>query len=150
MLLEDGTSWIFLEDGTSILLLESSGPENYTLSGPDSGVAGIQSKSFVVTPSDLYTGHVTIALLGGGISMSIVLTFTNSAAAQTFTIIPTSIGTVTLTPSNDGGLPDFPPLNYAVMSERCYAMTSAKKAITTQAIDQETLDVIWYRNNRCV
>jgi hypothetical protein len=42
-----------------------------------------------------------------------VLTYSNSAAPQTFTITPTAVGPVTLTPSNNGSLTNPAALTYA-------------------------------------
>jgi hypothetical protein len=66
-----------------------------------------------VTPNGTYNGTITITPSGGGLSTPIVLTFSNSAASQAFTITPTAVGPVTLTPSNSGSLTNPSALSYA-------------------------------------
>jgi lysophospholipase L1-like esterase len=72
-------------------------PSTFTFSGPSSGSINSASTNFTVTPDNLYTGTVTITPSGGGLSTPTVLTFTDSATPQTFTITPTAAGAVTLT-----------------------------------------------------
>jgi hypothetical protein len=60
----------------------------------------------------VYTGTITITLSGGGLSGTIVLTFSSSSTPQTFTIDPPSAGTVTLTPTNSTTLTDPAALSY--------------------------------------
>ncbi len=86
---------------------------SYTLAGPAGGLTGTASGSFTVTPNGPYTGTITVTPTGGGLATATVLTFAGSAAPQTFAITPVTIGPVTLTPSNDGGLADSPALAYA-------------------------------------
>ena len=62
---------------------------------------------------------VTITPSGGGLSTPIVLTFNASSNPQTFTITPTSNGTVTLTPTNGGGLTNPPSLAYSASPCDC-------------------------------
>jgi len=70
---------------------------SYTLTGPTSGAQGATSTSFTVTPNGVYSGIINVAVSGGGMATTIPLTFTNSAAAQTFVITPSVSGTVILT-----------------------------------------------------
>jgi hypothetical protein len=84
----------------------------FTAPSPASGMVDAASGNFTVTPNGKYTGTVTITPSGGGLSTPVVLTFSNSAAAQTFTITPAAAGTVTLTPTNGGGLADPAPVTY--------------------------------------
>ena len=79
-------------------------PTTFTLSGPSSGSVNSASTNFTVTPDNLYNGTITITPSGGGLSTPIVLTFTDSATPQTFTITPTTSGVVTLTPTNNSSL----------------------------------------------
>ncbi|MBW8327392.1 MAG: fibronectin type III domain-containing protein, partial [Prolixibacteraceae bacterium] len=68
----------------------------YTFTGPTSGNVNTASSSFTVTPNNLYSGTITITPTGpgsAGISAK-VLTFSNSSAAQTFTINPTVAGSI--------------------------------------------------------
>jgi hypothetical protein len=118
----------------------------FTLTGPSSGLAGMTSGKFSVTPDAAYTGHITITPSGGGLSTPIVLTFSNSGATQTFVITPTVIGVVTLIPSNDGGLINPPALSYNSASSRARVIDSVKTTVTAQAIQQKSMDVVWYRD----
>lgn len=77
---------------------------SYTFTGPTTGAAGATSSNFTLTPNGPYTGTITVAISGAGLNTSVVKTFTNSSAPQTFTITPSTSGTVTLTPTNSGGL----------------------------------------------
>ncbi len=86
----------------------------FSLTGPSpaSGAKNVTSANYIVTPNGPYTGSVTITPSGGGLSTPIVLNFSNSSAPQTFTITPTAYGTVTLTPTNSGGLTNPAALTY--------------------------------------
>ena len=85
------------------LFFDTTAPAGgYTLTGPSGGTLNTASSKFTVTPNSTYNGTITITPSGGGLSTAIVLTFSNSAASQTFTITPTAVGPVTLTPSNSG------------------------------------------------
>ena len=90
----------------------------YTFTGPSSGTVGLASSNFTLTPTGSYSGTITVTLSGGGLSGTIVKTWSNSSAPQTFTITPTSVGTVTLTPSNSGGLTNPASKSYAAMSSQ--------------------------------
>ena len=73
---------------------------SYTFTGPNSGAVSTGSTNFAIAPvGGGYNGTISIAVSGGGLSSTITKTFTNSSAAQTFTITPTGVGTVTLTPT---------------------------------------------------
>jgi uncharacterized membrane protein (UPF0127 family) len=85
----------------------------YTFTGPSGGALNTASSNFTVTPSGSYNGTITVTPSGGGLSTPIVLTYSNSAAPQTFTITPTAVGPVTLTPSNSGSLANPSALSYA-------------------------------------
>ena len=85
----------------------------YTLTGPSGGALNTASSNFTVTPNNAYNGTIAITPSGGGLSSPITLTFNNSAASQTFTITPTAVGPVTLTPTNSGSLTNPPALMYA-------------------------------------
>lgn len=84
----------------------------FTVTGPSSGSVSVASTNFTITPNGLYTGTITMTPSGGGLSTPVVKTFTNSSAPQTFTIDPTSSGTVTLVFTNSGGLTDPSNLSY--------------------------------------
>src|ERR1700722_12713371 len=85
----------------------------YTFTGPSGGVLNAASSNFTVTPNGSYNGSVTVTPSGGGLSTPVVLTFSNSAAPQTFTITPTAVGPVTLTPNSSTTLTDASALTYA-------------------------------------
>ncbi len=99
--------------GASNGVTPASPATGYTLNGPAGGAVGSASTNFTVTPNAAYSGTITITPSGGGLSTAMVLTFSNSAAAQTFTITPTAVGPVTLTPSNSGSLANASALSYA-------------------------------------
>jgi len=93
---------------------------SYTFTGPNSGAVSTNSSNFTITPvGGGYNGTISIAVSGGGLSSTITKTFTNSSAAQTFTITPTGVGTVTLTPTASPSL----GTNPAALS---YVSTAAK------------------------
>ena len=94
-----------------------AGASSYTFTGPAGGSLNVASSSFTVTPNAAYSGTITIAPAGGGLSAPIILTFSNSADPQTFTVTPTAIGPVSLTASNSGSLSDPPALTYATPSD---------------------------------
>ena len=86
---------------------------SFTLSGPTGGSLGTASSNFTATPNAIFTGSITVTPSGGGLSAPTVLAFSNSAAPQSFTIAPTSVGPVTLTPTNSGSLANPTPLSYS-------------------------------------
>ena len=77
---------------------------SFTFSGPSGGTLNTASGNFTVSPNSVYTGTITITPSGGGLSTAILLNFSNSSAAKVFTITPTAVGPVMLTPSNSGSL----------------------------------------------
>ena len=85
---------------------------SFAFTGPTGGALNTASSNFTVTPNGTYDGTITITPSGGGLSTPVVLTF-DSAASQTFTIEPTAVGPVTLTPSNSGTLTNPAALKYA-------------------------------------
>jgi hypothetical protein len=89
----------------------------FTAPSPSSGYTNNASGNFTITPNGNYTGTITVKPSGGGLSNPITLTWSNSAAAQTFTITPTSAGTVTLAATNSGSLTNPSPVSYAVSSQ---------------------------------
>lgn len=93
------------------------GATTFTLTAPSpaKGDVTVGSGDFTVTPDAAYTGTVTVTPSGGGLSTPIVLTFSDSATPQTFTITPVLFGTVTLTPTNSGGLANPSPVTYLAM-----------------------------------
>jgi hypothetical protein len=86
----------------------------YTFVGPSpsSGLVGIASGLFSLQPNGPYTGTITVTPSGGGLTAPIVLTWASSSTPQTFSVLPTLAGTVTLTPTNSGSLTDQSTLTY--------------------------------------
>jgi hypothetical protein len=85
----------------------------YVFAGPLGGPVGVPSTNFTVIPNNSYTGTITVTPSGGGLSKPVTLIWGGSKVSQPFTITPTAIGPVTLTPNSSGGLPDAAPLVYA-------------------------------------
>jgi hypothetical protein len=114
-----GQAWL---DWMASLAASGTIATAYTLTAPvpASGQVGHISGNFTITPNGVYTGHIMITPSGGGLSTPIVLTFTNSNSPQTFTITPTSFGTVVLTATNDGGLTNPSTVNYSVPNPTTY------------------------------
>jgi hypothetical protein len=85
-----------------------------SFSGPASGNVNAASTNFTVTPDVAINGTITITPTGTGSSglSPTVLTFSNSAVAQTFTITPLTSGTITLTMTNGVGLNNPAVLTY--------------------------------------
>jgi hypothetical protein len=127
----------------------------FTAPSPATGPINQNSELFTVTPNGPLTGTIIITPSGGGLSTPIVLTFTDSAVVQSFIIIPTEVGTVTLTPTNNSGLTDPPAVTYDATastsstgppSSRYRIMTVIKDTVTEQAFEQKGLDIVWYRD----
>jgi hypothetical protein len=97
--------WNFLAVEIPLSITSTTNPTapTFKFSGPTRGTINTASSNFTITPNNSYTGTITITPSGGGLSTPIVLSFT-SATHQTFTITPTSVGKVTLTPTNNGSL----------------------------------------------
>lgn len=79
---------------------------------PHSGPVGSASAAFTVTPAFAFSGTITITPSGGGLSAPIVLTFSLSDTAQTFTITPSEPGLITLTSTNSVGMTNPDPVTY--------------------------------------
>ncbi len=86
----------------------------FTTPSQCSGLVGVASDLFTVQPNGPYTGTITVTPSGGGLTAPIVLTWANSSTTQTFSIVPTLAGTVSLTPTNSGNLTDEGILTYTV------------------------------------
>jgi hypothetical protein len=125
--LTNGTPYTFAVTATnSVGTGSDSSPSNsvspavqadtYSFIGPMSGTVSTVSANFTVTPDAKYLGTITITPSGGGLSTPIVLNFSGSSTAQTFTVTPTSAGMITLNPSNSGALTDPASLYYTVLA----------------------------------
>lgn len=91
-------------------------PLAYAFTGPSSGVVGVESTVFTVTPSADATGIVvTPATTGSGTFTPTTVTFAG-VGAKTFTYTPsTTAGTPHLiSVTNSGGLTNPDPISYAV------------------------------------
>ncbi len=78
----------------------------YALTGPSTGVAGVASTNFTLTPGGVIGGDtVTIGLSGtpNGTTTPTSLTFTGVSTPLTFTYTPTSSGVETIALTSSGG-----------------------------------------------
>jgi hypothetical protein len=90
------------------------GASAYTLTGPSSVSVG-QASTFTVDPNGPLSGSVTITPSGAGLSTPIVLTWSGTEEAKTFQITPTTVGNITLTPTNSAGMTN--PANLVASSQ---------------------------------
>jgi hypothetical protein len=97
--------------GTSYLLGVASAATQVIVTGPSNGLTNANSADFTVGFNGTITGTVVVTITPNDAESAIVKTFTTSTP-QTFTIHPTSDGTVTLTVTNNGSLGDPDPLTY--------------------------------------
>ncbi len=88
----------------------------YTLNGPSTGANLVPSTNFAVTPNAFIVSVVITPSdsAGGGTFTPVSLTFTNSAAAQTFTYTPASNGLKTISTTNNSTLTDPASVTYLV------------------------------------
>jgi uncharacterized protein (TIGR03437 family) len=107
-----GTSAASSASNSATPLATNAPGTGFTFTGPSGGALKTASGNFTVTPNAAYTGTITITPAGGGLSAAVVLTFSNSSDAQTFTVTPTASGPVTLTPANSAALTNPPALSY--------------------------------------
>ena len=108
------------------VVISSPVASSFSFTGPSSGNVKMASTNFTVTPNSLYNGTVTLTPTGTastGLS-AIVLTFSNSATAQTFNITPTVAGIITLSATNSGTLTNPANLTYIVNAVTPGAPTS--------------------------
>ena len=85
-----------------------------TLTGPTSGITGVASTAFTVTPATASNDIVSYSATGGTFSPASPFTFTTSSATpQTFTFTPSVAGARTITvTSADGGTVTGSPWTY--------------------------------------
>jgi Carbohydrate esterase, sialic acid-specific acetylesterase len=103
-----------------------AGATSYTFTGPTSGVEGVASTNFTVTPNGDADGVViTPATDGTGTFSPTSVTISGSSAA-TFTYTPTNTAGSphTLSVTNDGGLTNPASIDYTVTSATTIAITS--------------------------
>lgn len=114
------------QTATATATVTATSATSYTLTTPtpDSGWVNNPSGTFTVTPNGTYTGSITITPSGGGLSSPITLNWTSSSTPQTFTIAPTSSGSVTLSPTNSGTLGNPSPVTYSVNAQTLSANPS--------------------------
>ncbi|MEI6835541.1 MAG: fibronectin type III domain-containing protein [Candidatus Falkowbacteria bacterium] len=119
----------------------------FTFTGPTSGNVNSTSTIFTITPNNYYAGTITVTPSGSGSSglSAIVLNF-SSAAAQTFTITPASSGTITLTPTNSGGLTN--PANIVYTSNEIPPDDAAPvvSLISASSISTASESITWLTN----
>jgi hypothetical protein len=121
-----------------VTLTTSAAPTStaFSVTGPAWGMVNTTSSQFTVAPNGKFTGQITINPSGGGLSTPIVLTFANSSNPQTFTIDPSSVGTVTLASTNNGSLTNPSPLTFNVMS---FGPSFMKSGQTLLLLSDETV-----------
>ena len=101
----------------------------YTITGPSTGVLNTESAVFSVRMNGTFSGAVTVTPSGGGLTTPIVLHFSNSPT-QFFTITPSSVGTISLTASNDGALSDPSPLAYLAYNTMPFVSTGSATVLS--------------------
>lgn len=95
----------------------SAGATETTLTGPSGGVNGVASTNFTVGANGAITGTVTVTpsdSSGGGTFSPTSVAINSGTPTATFTYTPGSVGTKTISISDDGGLTDATPLSYVV------------------------------------
>ncbi len=88
-----------------------------SLTGPTSGVNGVASTNFTVSANGAITGSVVVtpsAGGGGGSFSPATVTLTSGSPTGTFTYTPASVGTKSITVTNDGGLTNPAAITYTV------------------------------------
>jgi uncharacterized repeat protein (TIGR02543 family) len=90
---------------------------SYTLTGPETGTVNSASSAFTLTPNAYIETTTVVTITYGGSALGALstatVTFTaGSNSAQTFTVTPTVIGDLTLTPTNNKGLSNPVALTY--------------------------------------
>ena len=102
--------------GTGVITLSGSlvttPIPDYTFTGPIGGRLNTASADFTITPNQAVTVVMSVTPVGGGLSTPVTRTFTASAAPQTFTITPTAVGPITLTPTNNASIVNTESLFY--------------------------------------
>jgi hypothetical protein len=77
---------------------------NYSANGPSSGLVGIPSSSFNISPSSLTTDGVRLSDSGmGGTFTPNVISFFMSSVPQSFTYTPATIGAIPIVLTSDAG-----------------------------------------------
>jgi hypothetical protein len=104
----------------ALIVLEASGTDPATalsFSGPGSCQVGAVSGNYYVIPNGLFTGTVTPSDGGaGGVFTPSSLSWSAENAYKTFTYTPAVTGTLSISLTNDGGLPNPSPLALIVTS----------------------------------
>lgn len=90
---------------------------SYTFTGPDTGTVNSASTSFTLTPNAYVESTTVVTITYGGSAQgsltTTTVTFTaGTNTAQTFSVTPTVIGDLTLTPTNNQGLTNPAALTY--------------------------------------
>jgi lysophospholipase L1-like esterase len=101
---------VFVRVAELYMYLEST---SYTITGDSGGANGEASTNFTVVPVDIFTGTITPNDGGAGGTFSPTsLTWSGSKDAKTFTYTPASLGTKTISVTNDAGLTNPTALTY--------------------------------------
>ena len=90
---------------------------SYTLTAPypASGDVTAKSKNFTINTVGSPNGLITISPSGGGLTQSIPITINAATGTYTFSITPSSIGTITLYPTNNAAMSNPAPVQYLSM-----------------------------------
>ena len=83
-----------------------SAATSITLSGPTTGIFGIQTAPFTITLDGLYTGTLTPSDsgMGGSFMPPTPLHLVNSSTAQTFSYVPAEVATIPISVSANPAL----------------------------------------------
>lgn len=105
-------------DGATIGPVPGLYAASFTLSGPGSGVVGVASGAFTVTPDANYAGTVTPTDGGaGGAFDPPSLNWSGDSAAKSFTYTPATVGIKSIAITNSWGLTNPSPLAFDATSE---------------------------------
>ena len=108
------------------------GSTSYTLTGPSSGITGVASSPFTVTPNANYTGTINPNDGGAGGTFSPTsLTWSGTAQAKTFTYTAATGGSKTIATTSAPALTNPSPLTY-VAGGGTIAVTSPQAYLVRQ------------------
>jgi len=104
---------VYFTTGALFGFTSSASASAYTFTGPGSGLSGVASTNFTLTPNGTWSGTVTLSDLGSGGTFSTnPIIWTASSAAKTFTYTPAVTGHITLSTSSNPAITDPSPLTY--------------------------------------
>jgi peptidoglycan hydrolase-like protein with peptidoglycan-binding domain len=96
-----------------------------TLTGPTSGIEDVASSVFIVAPNGTLSSSVTVtpASTGGGSFSPSTVTLTAGSPTSTFTYTPSTVGTKSISITNNGGLTNPSARSYVVSAGVATAVT---------------------------